>query len=132
MRFQRPGRADTAPDDPWPGDLDAGRAAHDVVARVEGGDRGGRETECFGLLEHIEVVAVAAGNVGLLAEPGLLMRWRQNDQPFALLAPVRRLAEQAGGLDALPFYLDLARDEPHAPGADGMTVWFTDLPSGPY
>lgn len=131
MRFGRARRTTMAADDPWPRGLDAAAAARDVVARVRRGD-GWRNDECYGVLESIEVVHVAAGNLGLPAEPGLLMRWRQSGQPFALLASVRRLAEQAGGLEALPFYLGLARDEPHAPGPDGVTVWFTDLPAGPY
>jgi hypothetical protein len=65
-------------------------------------------------------------------EPGIRLTWRQPDGRFGLLMPIRRLAEQSGGLGSVPFYLRLAVDEPHGPTADGAVMWFSDLPSGPY
>lgn len=83
-------------------------------------------------LDDIEVVYIAEGyQIGQDPEPGLRMTWHQADAQFGLLNSVRRLAEQAGGLDALPFYLWLAIDEPHGPVPDARRLWFLYLPSAP-
>jgi hypothetical protein len=64
-------------------------------------------------------------------EPGICLTWRQAENQFGLLMTLRRLAEQSGGLDSVPFYLRLAVDEPHGPTAGGAVRWFSDLPSSP-
>jgi hypothetical protein len=110
-----------------PAGTDPKAAAHVVAEAVRttsvtGGD-----------LEDIDVVYIGEGNqVGQDPEPGLRMTWHQESNRFGLLNSVRHLAEQAGGLDALPFYLWLAIDEPHGPVPDAGRLWFLDLPSGPY
>jgi hypothetical protein len=79
-----------------------------------------------GHLDEIEVIYVGEGS-----EPGLRMTWHQGADRFGLLNSVGRLAEQAGGLDALPFYLRLAIDEPHGPVPHASRQWFLALPSAP-
>jgi hypothetical protein len=80
-----------------------------------------------GEVDSIEVVGVAEA-----AEPHVRMTWHQGEHLFGLLIPISRLAVESGGLDAVPFYLRLAMDEPHSPTEDGSRHWFSDLPSGPY
>jgi hypothetical protein len=58
--------------------------------------------------------------------------WKTSSNRFGLLNSVRSLAEQAGGLDALPFYLRLAIHEPRGPVPDASRMWFLDLPTAPY
>ena len=85
-----------------------------------------------GDLDGIEVVYIGEGSeVGWAGEPGLLMTWQQDGKRFGLLASLRRLAGQAGGLDALPFYLRLAIDEPHWPASNAGRHWFLELPTAP-
>jgi hypothetical protein len=60
------------------------------------------------------------------------MRWRQGSNLYGLLMPLGRLVDQAGDIAQVPFYLQLAVDEPHAEAPDGTRLWFQDLPSGPY
>ena len=85
-----------------------------------------------GELDDIVVVYIGEGQqMGQDPEPGLRMTWHQSDNHFGLLNSVRRLAEQAGGLDAFPFYLCLAIDEPHGPVPHACRLWFIDLPSAP-
>jgi hypothetical protein len=109
-----------------PAGTDLQAAAHVVAeavrtASVTGGD-----------LDDIDVVYIGEGNHGGQdPEPGLRMTWHQEGNRFGLLNSVRHLAEQAGGLEALPFYLSLAIDEPHGPAPDADRLWFLDLPSGP-
>ena len=79
-----------------------------------------------GELDDIEVIYI-----GERPEPGLRMTWHQGAYRFGLLNSVRRLAEQAGGLDALPFYLRLAIDESHEPAPNAGRHWFLDLPTAP-
>ena len=86
-----------------------------------------------GEVEEIEVVHVAAGShPDAPGEPGLSMTWHQDSDSYGLVMPIARLAAQAGDLDAVPFYLRLAIDEPHRSSPDGSRVWFFDLPAGPY
>jgi hypothetical protein len=83
-------------------------------------------------LDDIKVVYIAEDEqVGQGSEPGLRMTWHQWGNQFGLLNSVRRLAEQAGGFDAIPFYLWLAIDEPHQPAPDASRLWFRDLPTAP-
>jgi hypothetical protein len=86
-----------------------------------------------GEVDSIGVVHVGGGQPPEdVAEPGVEMTWHQGKHRFGLLMPITRLAAEAGGLGAVPFYLRVAIDEPHRPTADGTRRWFSDLPSGPY
>ena len=49
---------------------------------------------------------------------------------FGLLISWDRLVRQSGSSAAVPSYLGLAIDEPHAAGLDSTVLWFLDLPSG--
>jgi hypothetical protein len=91
------------------------------------------DPDATGELDDIEVVYLGEGQqVGQAPKPGLRMTWHQGTNRFGLLSSVSRLAEQAGGLDALPFYLRLAIDEPHGPVPANARLWFIDLPTAPY
>jgi hypothetical protein len=81
---------------------------------------------------RLEVVELRSGNGPATTVAGVLMEWRQGTDQFGLLMPIERLAYQAGGLDAVAFYLRLAVQEPHGGAAEGRRAWFTDLPSGAY
>lgn len=83
-------------------------------------------------IEAVEVVRLRGGHWAETTTHGVAMQWRQGRQELGLLMPIERLAHQAGGLDAVPFYLALAVDEPHDPSPEGTRAWFTDLPSAPY
>ena len=86
-----------------------------------------------GDLERIDVVHVTVGqHVAHYSEPGVCLRWTQGENKFGLVMPISRLALQAGGVEAIPFYLQLAIDEPHGATSDGSRWWFLNLPSGPY
>jgi hypothetical protein len=86
----------------------------------------------FAEVERLAVIQLHGGNWPVSTTHGVAMQWRQGRQEFGLLMPIERLAYQAGGIDAVPFYLGLAVDEPHGESSDGTPTWFTDLPSGPY
>lgn len=83
-------------------------------------------------IEGVEVVELRSGEYASTATYGVVMQWRQGRQQFGLLMPIERLAQQSGGLHAVPFYLGVAVDEPHVDSPQETRLWFTDLPSGPY
>ena len=86
-----------------------------------------------GEVDTIEPVFVGTGDPpDFVGEPGVLLTWHQSQARFGLVIGISRLAWQSAGLEAAPFYLRLAVDEPHAPSPDGSRRWFLDLPSGPY
>ena len=116
--------------EPVPAGTDLQAAAAHVVETLRTRDA---TDEYSGDLESIEVVQVTVGqDLGQDPEPGLCMTWAQGERKFGLVMPIRRVAQQAGALDAAPFYLQLAVDEPHRGSADGSRRWFLDLPSGPF
>jgi hypothetical protein len=87
----------------------------------------------MGEVDGVELVRVSDGQVSEhQGEPGVQLTWHQGEHRFGLLIPISRLAAESGGLDAVPFYLRLAIDEPHSPTPYGSRHWFSDLPSGPY
>jgi hypothetical protein len=86
----------------------------------------------FGHLLSIEAVHVGTGWSASDLVPGIEMRWRQGGNLYGLLMPLERLVSQAGDLAGVPFYLQLAADEPHGEVPDGTRLWFQDLPSAPY
>lgn len=82
-------------------------------------------------LDDIELVQVAAGAwPGERRDVGVRMTWHQGPSRFGLLISWDRLVRQSGSSAAVPSYLDLAIDEPHAAGLDSTVLWFLDLPSG--
>ncbi len=83
-------------------------------------------------IEGVEVIEIRSGQFPVTAVTGVALQWRQGRHEFGLLMPIERLADQAGGLDGVPFYLGLAVSEPHGGSSGGTRTWFTDLPSGPY
>lgn len=114
------------PDEVRPAVRTPAEAALEVVARSAA------ETPVAGIVESINVIDVATGQWPLEIVTGIELRWRQGDNLFGLLIPIDRLEREAGELEAVPFYLRLAVEEPHGAAPNGVRLWFTDLPSGPY
>jgi hypothetical protein len=83
-----------------------------------------------GQVDGIEAVWVSQqGRWGGDLEAGVRLNWRQGDHQYALLMPMSRLLKQAGALESVATYLQIAVDEPHGPSPDGGILWFEDLPS---
>ena len=82
-------------------------------------------------LDDMELVQVAAGAwPGERRDAGVRMTWHQGPSRFGLLISWHRLVRRSCSSAAVPSYLDLAIDEPHAAGLDSTVLWFLDLPSG--
>ena len=81
-------------------------------------------------LDDIDLVQVAADAwPGERRDVGVRMTWHQGPSRFGLLIS-RGTAWSGSSSAAVPSYLDLAIDEPHAARLDSTVLWFLDLPSG--
>jgi hypothetical protein len=110
--IRRGARSSDDDESPLPRGVSQAEAARQVVAALLADP-----PESDAEIEGVEEVQLRSGQWPVTTTHGVAMQWRQGGNEFGLLIPIERLARQAGGLDAVPFYLGLAVDEPHNPSA---------------